>query len=127
MKKVALAITLCSILLLSVACVSGGLSTPSAFLCSSAGSLQAVCATPGEKPRSLAKVCKKSVVIPLVCGPSPSAPPPAVCPPVIPTGCTSGLLASLTGRFMSSSEKGLLSECAPYLGQVQQCAMTAQQ
>lgn len=106
------------------ACASrGGLSTPSAGLCSGVDAIQSLCAAPGEKPRAIAQVCGQSGVIQLLCGPSLSAPPP-VCPPPLPTGCISGVLSSQRGRLMTETKRDLLAECAGYLAAVQRCAVS---
>lgn len=120
----AFALTLTLATLSLSACASrGGLTTPSTGLCSSVGALQALCSTPGEKPRAIAKVCDQAPIVLLLCGPSASL-TPAVCPPPLPVGCISGVLSSQKGRIMTGTKRDLLAECATYLAQVQQCAVS---
>lgn len=125
MKKIALTLVTC-VALLSTACASrGGMSTPSAGLCGGVDLIQALCAVPGAKPKAVAQVCEGSGVAALLCGPTAGA-TPAVCPPVIPAGCITGVLSSQKGRLLSGNEKNLLAECASYLAQVQQCAIISE-
>lgn len=111
---------LSALALLFTACRSGGLATPYAGLCGSTDAIQALCAAPGEKPRAIAQVCDQAPIILLLCGPSSAT--PAVCPPPLPVGCISGVLASQKGRLLTGTKKELLAECASYLAQAQQCA-----
>lgn len=120
MKTLAVLAVAC---ILFTGCRSSGLTTPSLGLCSSVDAISALCATPGEKPRSIAKVCDQAPIVLLLCGPSGSA-TPAVCPPPLPIGCITGVLESQKGRLLTGTEKDLLAECAGYLAGVRQCAVS---